>query len=183
MAVLIWNPGFALLLLPLLLCKWGCPHWCHVHSLPICRKCSGNSTALRRHGARLPLQPHGWAYSLWNWFCPSVLWCQLCATGPVVGLWFPHLRGEHYHLARCRWGLVEIYWLVVKRSSSSIRLYTNNCRPFIVDSGCSGRHFSEAVGLNVIQIMDWLVSHDQIGGATGPVLVWLLNYPEPEPTK
>ncbi|PIA48499.1 hypothetical protein AQUCO_01400821v1 [Aquilegia coerulea] len=91
MAVVLWNSGSALLLLSLLFRKWSCPHWCYVHSILICSKCSRNSSTLWCHGTRIPLQPHGWTHPLRYWVRTSFLRSQLCTFGSVVGLWVPDL--------------------------------------------------------------------------------------------
>lgn len=114
-ATVLQYPGPPLLLLPLFLCKWGCPHWGYVHGLPVSRQCSWHSSIFQCSSPRFPLQPNGWPHPLWYWVGSCVLRSQLCTTCQMVGLWLPHLRGQHYYLAwswRC---LVEVPWPLVKQ--------------------------------------------------------------------
>ncbi|KAJ6302938.1 hypothetical protein OIU77_016933 [Salix suchowensis] len=45
---------------------------------------------------------------------PILLWCQLCTSGQMVGLWVPHICCQHYYLAWDWRSLVEGHWLVVE---------------------------------------------------------------------
>lgn len=115
MAAIFWHSDSSLFLLPLLLCKWSCSHWCHVYSLLICCQCSRLSTILRSHGARLLFQSHGWSHPLWHWVSTCFLWCQLRSPCQMVGIRIPRIYRQHHYLAWSWWCLVEIHWFVVKR--------------------------------------------------------------------
>lgn len=114
MAAIFWHFGSSLLLLPLFFCQWSSSYWCHVYSLLVCCQCSWYSSIFWSHGAVIPFQPHGWAYTLWHWICTCFLWCQLRTSCQMVGLWVSHVCCQHNYLAWNWWDLVEGHWLVVK---------------------------------------------------------------------
>jgi hypothetical protein len=99
--------GAAILLLPLLLRQWRCTHWSHVYRIPIGGESLGRPSSVCCYGYVVPLQSHGWHYTLWDWVCPCLLWRRVCPVGPMVGLWVPNLGCKYHHLAWCGRLLVE----------------------------------------------------------------------------
>lgn len=129
MAAFFRHSGTALLLFPLLVCKWCCTYWSYVHSLPVSGKCIGHSSSLCGNGPLIPLQSHGWAHTLWHWVCTGVLRCQLCPASKMVGLRIHSLCRQYHYLAR-NWGfLVENHWPVVKRTPEFLlRIHRRHCQ-------------------------------------------------------
>ena len=130
MAIIFWHSGSSLFLLSLLLCKWNCSYQCHVYSLLVCCQYFRHSTILWSHGARLPIEPHGWTYPLWHWISSCFLWCQLRSSQQMVGLWIPHICCQYYYLARSQRRLVEVLWLVVKQLV--IRICQTKLQQFLI---------------------------------------------------
>ncbi len=119
MAGFLWHSGAFILLFSLLLCQWCCSHRRHVYSIFVSVNCPWDTAFIWSFGPCFPLQPHGWSDPLWNWFSSCLLWCKLCPSVHMVGLWIYLQCGQYYHLAWCWWHLVEIFGSMVKPPSGS----------------------------------------------------------------